>query len=548
MYNETSEKSIKLKTSFQNKIYEEKIMKKKIILALVLVSVFVCLFAISASAATEVDGIWYNLTVTDAEAKIGTAEVTADNATQCTLTDVKIPSYVEKDGITYTVTTIAYHAFSGAQGSWGKNQTIKTLYIPDTVTSIGAHFLRQCASVESVVIKAKNPNGIVLSNAEFYQCTSLTSVDMSESDITSFVQYTFYGCENLTDIKYPPKLKSIGEKSMQGCKKLAVGDFTNTQLETIGKWAMGDCYAMKSLKLPTTFKGIISSNALQNMPLTELVFPHGLETLAKHSLPVMGSLYMLVIPEIPEDNTTLNAEALVSTNPKVVIYSGTKYEHLTADGKIFASYDVILPFSEYDPDVTYTQKTFFYGATTCSICNGLLGEKKFNFTSFTEEMSYGAICTHCGDTDAIRSYDAMFECLGYSAPVDGSDGFTIKYRVNSDAVAGYTYETGKEVSYGLFVVTKLALGENDILDADGTPANGVIKADVTNTNYAILSLKMVGFQDEQSRTLDFAVGTYVITEKEEVKEFAYIQAGDVSEGEKYNFTTYEKIISTLPNE
>ena len=142
-------------------------MKKKLLLAISFIAVLVCIFTVSALA-VEIDGIYYTLNDNNA-----TATVNNENATKCTLENVVIPETVTYKDKEYTVTTIDHHAFSGTQGGWGKNQTIKTLYIPKTVSSIGNHFLRQCASIESVTIKAKNENGIELGDAEFHHLNTL---------------------------------------------------------------------------------------------------------------------------------------------------------------------------------------------------------------------------------------------------------------------------------------------------------------------------------------------------------------------------------------
>ncbi len=521
-------------------------MKKKIILALVLVSAFVCLFAISASAATEVDGIWYNLTVTDAEAKIGTAEVTADNATQCTLTDVKIPSYVEKDGITYTVTTIAYHAFSGAQGSWGKNQTIKSLYIPETVTSIGGHFLRECKSIETVVIKAKNPNGITLPDAEFYQCTSLVSVDMSESDITSFGQYTFYSCSSLTSIKFPPKLKTIGRETFRFCSSITTIDLLDTKVESIGNFCFNSCSQLTKLRLSTTLKSI-AGNAIQGVKITELVLPHGFTTTTGDAIPALSSLYMMVFPELDE-TSSFSGSTFYGTYPELVLYAGDKdscekYLVGTADNKkLLYGYNV-LPISEYDSSKTYTGKNLFYGATTCSNCNGLYAseEAQFVFTDYISDMKYGKLCSHCEKVATTKTVDAMFTYLGYSAIEDGTGAISIKYIVNKASIETYFAETEKVVNFGMYAATKDALKGGDILDNEGNPNAGAFRAKM-DSSFCNIELKLTGFTTEELKATKFAIGAYVEVTSGETTEYVYLEKGEKAEGDKYQFVSYNDVL------
>ena len=188
---------------------------KKILIMLSMLVAFACLFAISTFAATEIDGIWYDLKGSGENA---VASVTIDNATKCKLEHIVIPETVTYNDVTYTVTTINDSAFSGSP--WGQNQTVKSMVIPSTVTSFGSHFLRECKSIETVVIKSKSEAGITLYDAEFYKCSSLKSIDMSESDITSFNQYTFAYCSNLQQIELPTSLKIIKYNCFYNCYSL----------------------------------------------------------------------------------------------------------------------------------------------------------------------------------------------------------------------------------------------------------------------------------------------------------------------------------------
>ena len=73
-------------------------MKKKILLAISLTCLMICLFAISAFA-VEIDGIHYDLSGSGDSA---VAKVNGTNKTGCALETVNIPEYVEHtvDGVT----------------------------------------------------------------------------------------------------------------------------------------------------------------------------------------------------------------------------------------------------------------------------------------------------------------------------------------------------------------------------------------------------------------------------------------------------------------
>ena len=114
-------------------------MKKKILLALAIVSMLVCLFAITSSA-TNVDGIYYTFSESNG---VNTATVNTKNEKNCTLEIVNIPETVEYNGKTYTVNKIESSAFGNVSES-SANQTIKEVTIPKTIAGIGAHAFRNC--------------------------------------------------------------------------------------------------------------------------------------------------------------------------------------------------------------------------------------------------------------------------------------------------------------------------------------------------------------------------------------------------------------------
>ena len=518
-------------------------MKKKILFAISLAFLMICLFAVSALA-VEIDGIYYTLSGSGDNA---TAAVNNENATKCTLENVVIPSTVTYDGTTYTVTSIDYHAFSGTQGSWGKNQTIKTLYIPETVTSIGNHFLRQCESIQSVTIKAKNANGITLGDAEFYKCYNLSYIDMSESDITSFNQYTFYECKALTSdgLKLPPRLTKIGYQAFRNCTSFTTLDLSNTVVESLGASSIRGCTKLTSIKFPSTLR-IISGNAIQDVKITELVLPHGFNTTTGDAIPSISTLYLMVFPEVDETASFSNS-TFYGQYPEVVIYSGDKTScesYLVgneSNKKLLYGYTV-KHISEYDPTKTYTGKNLFYGATTCDKCNGILGDEKFNFTGYENEFYFASQCTHCEKETVSKRYDPMFTNLGSSA-AEYEDIMSVNYKVNAQSILEYEKITGEKVNYGVFAVRADKIGTNDIFDVEGNELSGVIAADITGTNFNLFSLKIAGFTEAQ-KDIDLAMGAYVGTTKDEVTKYTYLQISAPTNG-KYYLASYNDVVKYL---
>ena len=159
---------------------------------------------------------------------------------------------------------------------------------------------------------------------------------------------------------------------------------------------------------------------------------------------------------------------------------------------------------------------------------------------YNEKGKHIRECTVCHNlfTEEEPTFSALIICLGYSASEDQNGGLSVGYRVNSDAIELYEGITGKEVSYGLFATTKQNIGSNDIIDSNGVVANGAVIAEFENTQFAFLYIKMFGFDTEDKRNAEIAIGAYAIVSSDEDKKYYFIQTGKPNDGEKYSFVKY----------
>ena len=167
-----------------------------------------------------------------------------------------------------------------------------------------------------------------------------------------------------------------------------------------------------------------------------------------------------------------------------------------------------------------------------SIFEGLI------YTNYASKGYYSYKCERCGDLNNDKEAEALITCNGYSVEnKETGNGIVIGYRLNQAAMDKYYELTGKTVKYGIYAAAKTALGDNDIIGADGTPANGSVMAEI-NTGYVALQLKMGGFDDLDAQ---FTMGAYLVFGEGEGKEYAYIEGGTPLEGEKYYFVSYNSV-------
>ena len=200
---------------------------------------------------------------------------------------------------------------------------------------------------------------------------------------------------------------------------------------------------------------------------------------------------------------------------------------------------------------TYTDDFNCETALDCEVCKKTLAEALVHnmVVSVIYENGYASVgskVTACDNEGCKHSeaeeLKALFACLGFSSSNYGSCGFIIGFSVDNEAVSVYTELTGKTVKYGVFAASKKNLGENDIINQDGSVNNGIIKAEIKKLDFAYFDLKIIGFADGQ-KDAKLAFGAYVEVIDGDIAEYSYIQSGTPSEGEKYYFASYNDIIN-----
>ena len=105
------------------------------------------------------------------------------------LTSITIPDSVTSIGV----------------GAFGLCTTLTSITIPDSVTSIGEEAFAYCESLTSITIPASVTS---IGRNAFWYCTSLTSITISAS-VTSIVQQAFAYCSSLTSITIPEGVTRI---------------------------------------------------------------------------------------------------------------------------------------------------------------------------------------------------------------------------------------------------------------------------------------------------------------------------------------------------
>ena len=170
-------------------------------------------------------------------------ETATVSACDPTVTSIKIPSNVESNSQTYTVTSIGDGAFV--------NCRITSVDIPDSVTSIGDFAFSRCRSLTSVDI----PDGVTsIGNAAFSMCYGLASVTIPDS-VTSIGRNAFSDCTNLTSVTIPDSVTSIGRNAFSDCTNLTSVTIPDS-VTSIGRNAFWGCAGLTSITIPDSVTSI----------------------------------------------------------------------------------------------------------------------------------------------------------------------------------------------------------------------------------------------------------------------------------------------------
>lgn len=105
------------------------------------------------------------------------------------LVDVVIPEYVENNERQYKVTSIGNYAFSN-------NRNLKSIKLPNTISTIGIMAFRRCINLTSITI----PNSVIsIENFAFENCYNLSTVEIPNSVVQIGVSI-FFNCTKLSSI------------------------------------------------------------------------------------------------------------------------------------------------------------------------------------------------------------------------------------------------------------------------------------------------------------------------------------------------------------
>ena len=164
-------------------------------------------------------------------------------ANPCYFEDVVIPSSVEYQGKTYTVTAIGDCAFE--ECDW-----VSSIQLPETLTTIGACAFEGCDALEPRIPESVTEIG----PGAFMSCQGLTSITIPDA-VTSISNKMFQWCYNLSEVNIPDGVTTIGDEAFKYCSELT--DFVIPEAVTrVGSSAFSWCENLTSVEIPAAVEEI----------------------------------------------------------------------------------------------------------------------------------------------------------------------------------------------------------------------------------------------------------------------------------------------------
>ena len=339
--------------------------------------------------------------------------------------------------------------------------SLTSITISDSVTSIGAYAFYGCKSLASVIIG----NGVTSIEYEAFDgCTSLTSVMIPDS-VTSIEYEAFDGCTSLTSVMIPDSVTSIGYSAFRNCSSLNynikenvkyLGNEKNPYMVVMGvtdnslssykidkgaRFLHSDafwyCTSLTSITIPDSVTSIGNDAFRYCSSLTNIVIPDSVTIIGGDAFQNCGSLTSI---NIPDSVVIIGGGAFSGCGllTSITIGNGVKEIGYYAFQNCGSLTSIIIP-----DNVTYIGDEAFSGCgslTSITIGNGVtsIGRYAFqdccNLTDITfngtteewhnvviigNETNVSSLTVHCTDGDLIYTFSTNRR---QSPPVCGLNG------------------------------------------------------------------------------------------------------------------------------
>ena len=234
------------------------------------------------------------------------------------LSDANIVEYKGYAGTSvfnfYKVNEIPERSFFNRDTGKGKT-SLKTVILPNSITSIGGEAFLSCISLTSIIIPSSvtmvghvafsgtswynnQPNGMFYINKFAYSYKGTmpanTTITLNEGT-TGIAEYIFQDMINLTSITIPNSITSIGKQTFSGCSGLTSINIPSS-VTLIGNYAFKSCSGLNSLTIPSSVTSIGEGAFYGCSRLTSIDIPSSVTLIEYSTFQNCSGLISLTIP------------------------------------------------------------------------------------------------------------------------------------------------------------------------------------------------------------------------------------------------------------
>ncbi len=143
-------------------------------------------------------------------------------------------------------------------GKYRFNESIDTVILPASLTSIGMRAFASCPNLKCVIIPDNSALSVIPERC-FEECRSLEQISLPRN-LRKIDRHAFTNCRSLKEVILPPQIRTIGMNAFAFCESLKEIEIPGSVV-SLDSYAFSSCTSLESASLP--------SNSAQ---LGELIF------------------------------------------------------------------------------------------------------------------------------------------------------------------------------------------------------------------------------------------------------------------------------------